>query len=346
MGTGRLGRDVRRGLGALLLGCGSGIGGAVLLAPAAAAGPEVAIGTVAPAPVSISPGESVTFRNAVPTTTVTVPGALSSTTATVLTNEALGGACGGHTLAPGASVAQTFSASTSCPVSYSYSAQGAPLSAVQPLLPPLPSPTQVVITVVQAAQSAAASLPAQPAPLPAPAPAPLPAPLPGPAPAPVPATAGGSAGGTGGSGGGTTVVEGSAAPAGAAAAPPGGTTAQPGGPAGAVPAAQSTQSAPVDVAAARSFDPARFSPAASAGPVGRAGSSVPILSPLSGLPGSMTSGGPDSPAPAADANPPVAALPIAALAAVLALSAVFATLVRTHLAAREARPPRGAHAAR
>ncbi len=349
MGTDRFGQRARRGLGALVLGCGSGIGVAILLAPGADAGTLVSIGKVAPAPVTVNPGDTVTFLNAVPKTTVTVPGPLPAT-ATVLTDETLGGACGGRTLAPGTSVGETFSQSTTCPVTYAYSVQGATLAAVQALLPPLPSPTSIVVTVVPAAQSVAGSLPPPPAPLPSPGSI---VPAPAPAPAPVPGTGGGTSsgggtpsGGTGGTSGGTTVVGGSSG--GTASAPGAATGAAAGVPSGTSGASGSAQPAQVDRSAASSFDPARFSSSGSAAPVaGHAGSAMPVLASLAGSarPSPLPDSGPGGAATAADTNPSAPALPLAALAAVVTLSAVFAGLVRTHLAAR-AQAPRGAHAAR
>lgn len=341
MGMGRTARTARRGLIALVLGWLAALVIGVLLATTASAGTTVTIGKTAPAPLTLHPGDPVTFVNGIAPLPVTVPGVVP-VQATVLTNETLGGPCGGHTLAPGASYSQTFTQTGTCSISYAYSVQGATLATVQALLPPLPSPTSLIVTVVQAVTSAVSS----PAP-PPPAPVPAPAPAPGggvPAPAPGGGAVGGSGGGAGGSGsgtgGGTTVVSGgSGSPAGAVGAPSGSA----GAPSG------TSMSTPADTAASSAFDPARFKAASgfrSAGesgpgsgglPAGYDGAAVPVFGQLAGLDDPKLSNGAPAAAPASAAGGSAPALPAAALAAVVALSGVIAALVRTHLAARSVR---------
>src|SRR4029453_6460303 len=95
-----------------------------------------------------------------------------------------------------------------------------------------------------------------------------------------------------------------------------------------------------DVVAAAAFDPQRFYvPGQSLGTKDRAGSggiagsydgaSVPVFGQLAGLDGASLDERRPQEAAAADASPD-ATLPAAALAAVIALAAVTAALVRTH----------------
>src|SRR4051794_17550351 len=198
MASGPMAAGARRSIAVLVLGWLAAVAGVVLLAPAANAGTSVTIGKAAPAPVTVNSGETVTFVNGIPMLTVTVPGVVPAT-ATVATNVILGGPCGGHTLAPGASYSQTFTQTSTCSISYAYSVQGATLAAVQALLPPLPSPTSLLVTVVQAGTNPGGSAPP---PAPAPAPAPGGGGVPAPAPAPGPIGGGGSGGTSGGGTGG------------------------------------------------------------------------------------------------------------------------------------------------
>lgn len=328
MDFGRTAARARRTLAAVVLGWLAALAGAVLLAPAASAGTTVTIGTTAPAPLTLHPGDPVTFVNGIAPLPVTVPGVVP-VKATVLTIETLGGPCGGHTLAPGASYAQAFSQSATCSISYAYSAQGAPLAAVQGRVPPLPSPTSLVVTVLQAVSSAVSS--AAP---PAPAPAPAPAPVPVPQPAPAPGGGGGSGGGTGttgATGGGTTTTgsSGGGVSGGSVGAPAGAAQVGAGTPA--------SSSGPAASGSRAGFGTPSRNPDLM--PAGHGGASVPVARLLSGpidAPLSDFNAG-RSTAPAAATDGGTApALPVAALAAVVALSTVVAVLVRTHLAARSA----------
>lgn len=359
MGNGRTARRARRGLAALVLGWLVALVAGVLLATTASAAATVTIGKTAPAPLTVHPGDTVTFVNGIAPLTVTVPGVVP-VTATALTNVLLGGPCGGHTLAPGASYSQTFSQSSTCSINYSYTVQGATLSAVQALLPPLPSPSSLIVTVVQLVTSAA---PPPPAPAPVPAPAPIPAPVPAPIPVPAPAPGGGTVGGSGGGGtggggsGGGTVGSGtgSTGSGGGTTVTSGGTSGSGGtlggSPAGSVGGSSGGTSlgTPAETAASSAFDPGGFKAASgfrSAGESGPGsgglsgsydGAAVPAFGQLAGLDDPKLSNGAPEATPASSSGGPVPTLPIAALAAVVALSGVIAALVRTHLAARSAR---------
>jgi hypothetical protein len=107
---------------------------------------------------------------------------------------------------------------------------------------------------------------------------------------------------------------------------------------------------PSDVVAAAAFDPSRyFVPGRSLGGADRAGSggaggapgsydgaSVPVFGQLAGLDGAALEEG-DGVTEAASESKPAQTLPAAALAAVVALAAVTAALIRTHQASRAGR---------
>ena len=321
----------RRTLAAVVLGWLAALAGAVLLAPAASAGTTVTIGKTAPAPLTLHPGDPVTFVNGLAPLPVTVPGVVPAK-ATVLTIETLGGPCGGHALAPGASYTQAFSQTGTCPISYAYSAQGAPLAAVQGLVPPLPSPTSLIVTVLQAVSSVVSS--AAPPP---PAPAPVPVPVPLPAPAPGGGGSGGTSGGTGATGTTTTGSSGGGVSGGTVGAP--------------AQAPQAVAAGPVSASSPAGTGPGSGSGSGSGSgfrsggsgsglaSLGHGGASVPVARLLAGQIDTPLSdgnaGSSTTPAAATDGGT-APALPIAALAAVVALSTVVAVLVRTHLAARSA----------
>ena len=327
MTIGRTAARARRSLAAVVLGWLAALAGAVLLAPAASAGTTVTIGKTAPAPLTLHPGDTVTFVNGIAPLPVTVPGVVP-VKATVLTIETLGGPCGGHTLAPGASYTQAFSQTATCSISYAYSVQGATPAAVQSLLPPLPSPTSLIVTVLQAVASA---VPPPPAPAPLPAPAPVPQPAPAPAPGGGGPTGGGTTG-TGTTGGGTTTTgsTGGGVPSGDVGAPAAAPQVGAGTPA--------SSSGPAASGSRSGFGTPTRNP--DLVPVSNGGASVPVARLLAGpIDAPLSDGNAGSataPAAATDGGP-APALPVAALAAVVALSTVVAVLVRTHLAARAAR---------
>lgn len=324
---GRTAARARRTLAAVALGWLAAFSGALLLAPAASAGTAVTIGRTAPAPLTLHPGDTVTFVNGIASLPVSVPGVVPLQ-ATALTTETLGGPCAGHTLAPGAGYTQTFSQTGTCSITYAYSVQGASLAAVQSLLPPLPSPTSLLVTVLQAASTTVGSVAPPP-----PAPAPVPVPVPAPQPAPAPGGSGGTGGGTGTSGrtGGGTMTTGSG----------GGVS---GGTVGAQAPSAAAGTASVSSPAGTGSGAGLMTRSGSrtggfpSGPVpeGQRGASVPVARLLAGSIDAPLSDGNAGHAasPAAADGDTAPTLPAAALAAVVALSAVIAALVRTHLAAR------------
>jgi hypothetical protein len=340
MATGRIRRSARRGLAVAVLGWLGTAAVAVLLAPGASAAATVTvpIRDLTVPTVYVDAGGSVTFVNQIQDKTVQVGGggllpALVSVTAK--TEVTLKLPSGSKPLAPGASVTEKFPSSClTCGVTFTYKLQSnasltAPVSnAALGLLPPLPAPTPFVVnTLVPLPTLEGVNVPQLPpvtVPLPPTGPQPPAGPPPsGPVTDQPPATVGTIPGGPGPEGiPGTqyTYNTGAGAP----------------------------QLKPADVAAAAAFDPSRFYvPGKSLGGVDRNGSggvagsydgaSVPVFGQLAGLDGATLDDGNAELAAAGSDTTAGQALPAAALAAVVALAAVTAALVRTHQASRASR---------
>ncbi|MGY1615900.1 hypothetical protein ACI797_04090 [Geodermatophilus sp. SYSU D00691] len=348
MATGRMRRSAGRGLGALVLAWLAAVVAAVVLAPGASAAPSatIQIRTLTPPVASVDAGGTVTFVNQVASydTGVTLP-LVGGATATVHTDVAVTFFGEKRTLQYGQQTSWTFPSTTAGTVTYTYRIvpQGSlaanlvnqVVDAVAAVLPPLPAPIPYVVqtlvplpdlpsTNLPDPPEVAVAVPGVPSTLPPPGGAPTP--LPG---APVPTT--------------TTTT----------------TTTTTGGTAQSVPGTQYTydtgagapQMAPVDSAAAAAFDPSRFTArggGSSGGATGGSGASgiagtydgasVPVFGQLAGLDGDGLEEA-DSQV-AAPGSGSAANLPVPALAAVVALAAVTAALVRTQQAARAVK---GAH---
>ncbi|MDT0274426.1 hypothetical protein [Blastococcus goldschmidtiae] len=341
MATGRIHRSARRGVAVAVLGWLSVAAASVVLAPVAVAAPAVTvpIRDLTPPVVSVDGGGTVTFVNEIQDKTVQVGGggllpALVSVTAK--TEVTLGLPSGRRALAPGASVTETFDRTClTCSITYSYRLQSnASLTSVLTdaaldLLPPLPAPTPFVVNTLVPLPNlpgvnvpqlppltlpapSAAVLPPPPPPSTPPSAAPVPAPAPAPAPAPP-------------------------------AAPP--VEGVPGSQYTYATGAGAAQLSPGADSAGAAFDPSRFlgsgrsaTESTGSGSGGLAGTydgaTVPVFGRLAGLNGSdldEEGGALDTTADTASTTAP---LPAAALAAVVALAAVSAALVRTHQAAR------------
>ena len=321
MATGRIGRSARRGVAAAVLGWLGMAGAVVLLAPSASAAPTatVTISDVTPPSVAVDAGGSVTFVNGIADKTVAV-GGLVPVNAVVHTDVTLQLPSGNRALAPGQSVTQTFAQTTAFTITYAYRVDGATLAAVSGLIPPVKAPTPFVVNTIV---PAVPNLPGVNIPLPqVVVPTPPPPPGPGPTPPIDP-----------------TDPDGTGDPSGTVPPPVDGAEGQPyayGSGAG-VP-----QMSASDAAAAKAFDPSRFTSrgltADRAGSGGVAGgydgAAVPVFGQLAGLDGSNLD---ESAERSAATSPAAQALPAAALAAVIALAAVTAALVRTHQAARSPR---------
>jgi hypothetical protein len=327
MATGRIRRTARRGVAAAIIGWLGVAGLAVLMAPSASADPTatVTIRDLTPPAVSLDAGGTVTFVNGIAAKTLPLVGV-------VHTEVTLGLPSGAKPLPAGTSVAERFSTTcATCTISYAYRLQsgGAVTGAILSQLPALPAvPTPFVVTTVPLPNLPSTNLPALPA---LPALPELPQVI-----TPPPPGGGGSGGPLAPDG---TTPPGEAPPPGTAA----GDTGNPydyGLPAG------SPRMSAGDAVAAAAFDPQRFFvPGQSLGTADRAGSgglaggydgaSVPVFGQLAGLDGSSLDE--ESAERAAASVSSAQTLPIAALAAVIALAAVTAALVRTHQAQRSSR---------
>jgi hypothetical protein len=347
MATGRIRRSARRGFAVAILGWLAVAAASVLMAPSAGAAPTatVEIRDLTPPVVSVDAGGTVTFVNRIQDKTVQVGGGgllPSLVTVTAKTEVTLRLPSGAKPLAPGASASERFDRScATCSITYTYRlSSGASLTqplidAATGLLPPLPAPTPFVVNTivpdlpnlpsVNVPQLPAVTVPQLPLPG---TNAPVPAPN-GEVPLP----------------GGTT---------GTPTTPDGGTT-----PVQGVDGTQYTydtgagspQFSAGNAAAAAAFDPARFyvpgqslggiDRASSQGSGGQAGSydgaSVPVFGQLAGLDTAALAEESADTATADRAASGGQTLPAAALAAVVALAAVTAALIRTHQAQRAGR---------
>ena len=342
MTTGRIRRTAQRGVAAAVLGWLGVAAFSVLMAPAASAAPTatIEIKNLTPPVASVDAGGTVTFVNRIPAQNrggVTVPLA-GSLSATVHTDVAVSFFGQERKLAENQSASWAFGApATTGTIAYTYrivpQAGLAPdvanqvVNTVAGSLPPLPASTPYVVQTIAPAVPNPPSvgvpqLPQVEVPLPTgqvPPTAPTP---PGTPPTTPPAGPGPTGSG------------------------------QPPGTPGEVYAygtgAGAPRMSPSDVVAASAFDPARyFVPGQSLGGADRAGgaggvagsydgASVPVFGQLAGLDDvSLEEGG--SVTEAAAGSAPAQTLPAAALAAVVALAAVTAALVRTHQASRATR---------
>ena len=346
MATGRIRRSARRGIAAIVLGWLAIVVGSVLLAPGASAAPTatVDIKTLTPPVVGVDAGGTVTFVNHVASyrTGITLPlaGGISATVNTDVSVTFFGQK---RDLKFGDQTSWTFPGTTAGTITYTYrivpqaglaaNLVNQVVNGVAATLPPLPAPIPYVVeTLVPLPTLPSTNLPQLPQVKVQVLNVQVPG-LPGTDPAPAPG----------------------APPAGDELPPPGeGTTgATPQG----IPGTQYTydtgagapRMAPVDTAAAAAFDPSRFVPGSpgtadrfGAGSGGVAGSydgaSVPVFGQLAGLDGSNLDEESAATTVAAPGSGPAPALPVPALAAVVALAAVTAALVRTHQASRAARP--------
>jgi len=343
MATGRIRRTARRGVAVAVLGWLSAAAASVVLASPAAAAPAVTvpIRDLTPPVVSVDAGGTVTFVNEIQDKTVQVGGGgllPSLVSVTARTEITLGLPSGSRPLAPGASVTETFDSSClTCSITYTYRLQSnASLTSVLTdgaleLLPPLPAPTPFAVNTllplpnlpgVNVPQLPPLTLPAPPAAEVLPPAAPVVEPPAAPVPAAPPA----------------------AAPP--AAAPP--VQGVPGNQYTYAIGSGATQLSPGGGSAA--FDPSRFlasgrsgtgsgsgsgSASGSGGVAGTYdGATVPVFGQLAGLNGSgLDEDGAELDAAAGTAST-AAPLPAAALAAIVALAAASAALVRTHQASR------------
>ncbi|MCA0147094.1 hypothetical protein [Blastococcus sp. LR1] len=351
MATGRIRRTARRGIAAAVLAWMGVVTASVAAAPEAQAAPAatVEIRNVTPPLASIDPGGTVTFVNKIPAENrggISIPLPLGniSVGATVYTDVAVSFFGETRKLQPEQSAAWRFDApATAGAITYTYRVvpqASLPLGvSVQQVvdrvlgsLPPLPAPVPYVVQTIapvlpnlpgvnlpQLPQVTLPQVPGLTEPNPPGAPVPTPPPAGDPAPTERPDVNG-----------------------------PGDQYQYPMG--GSVPMSAGSRGA---IAA---FDPARFSfPGASADAAGRFGSgsgagsgsggvagsydgaSVPVFGQLAGLDGAtLDEESAESETVNASSSEPVA-LPAAALAAVVALAAVTAALVRTHQASRETR---------
>ncbi|MGY1602019.1 hypothetical protein [Geodermatophilus sp. SYSU D00815] len=335
MATGRIRRSARRGIVVLVLAWLAAVVAAIALAPGAGAAPSttVQIRTLTPPVASVDAGGTVTFVNQVATydTGVTLP-LVGGVTATVHTDVAVTFSGEKRTLQHGQQTSWTFPSTTAGTITYTYRIVPAAglavnlldqvVGAVAATLPPLPAPVPYVVqTLVPLPDLPSTNLPDPPeVDVAVPVLPSLPA----------------------------------APPGGPAVLPTTPTTPTPGGPPQGAPGSQYTydtgagapQMAPVDTAAAAAFDPSRSTAwGAGAGASGTPGgsgasgfagtydgASVPVFGQLAGLDGGALEEVDD--AVAAPGSGAAASLPVPALAAVVALAAVTAALVRTQQAAR------------
>ncbi|WP_142023585.1 hypothetical protein [Blastococcus colisei] len=347
MATGRIRRTARRGVAAAVLGWLGVAAFSILVAPTAAAAPSatIEIRNLTPPAASVDPGGSVTFVNKIPPqdkTGITLP-LVGSLSATVFTDVSVSFFGQQRSLALDQSASWTFSApATTGTITYTYrivpqaglavDVADQLITTVASSLPALPAPTPYVVQTIAPAVPNLPSLGLPPLPqvdvqLP-----PGPVPPEGPEP-PVPPG-----------------PEGPPAPE-----PPGGDPQQlpatPGDAYAYDTGSGAPRMAPSDVVAAAAFDPSRyFVPGQSLGGADRAGggggsggvagsydgASVPVFGQLAGLDGATLEEG-DAVTEAASERTATQTLPAAALAAVIALAAVTAALVRTHQASRATR---------
>lgn len=345
MATGRIRRTARRGVAAAVLGWLSVAAASVVLAAPAGAAPSatIEIRNLTPPAASVDPGGTVTFVNKIPAENRGgINLGIASVSATVFTDVSVSFFGEQRTLQPEQSTAWTFSApATPGTITYTYRVvpqANLPLGiGAQDVvnrtlagLPPLPAP---IPYVVQTIAPAVPNLPSVGLPQLPQINVPLP-PLAGAVPAPPTAAPGG-------------VLPPAAGPASPTAAP------LPQGPSG-TPYSYGFggvgQLDPRNGGATPAFDPSRFAaPASDDGtsstvgrgtgggsgglPGGYDGATVPVFGQLAGLNGTALdeeSAQQDVSADTSTTTP----LPAAALAAVVALAAVSAALVRTHQASR------------
>jgi hypothetical protein len=341
MAAGRIRRTARRGLTAAVLGWLGVAAFSVLMAPIAGAAPSravtVEIKNVTPPAASVEPGGTVTFVNKIPAQNkggISVP-LVGSVSATVFTDVSVTFFGQQRNLAPDQSAQWTFTApATAGTVTYTYrivpqaglaaNVANQVVSTVAGTLPPLPAPTPYVVQTVAPAlpNLPGANLPPLPTVTLPPLGGEVPPPPPGHGPQP-PQVPGDTDGGD-------------PQPANV---PTGDQYAYNTG--GGAP-----RLSPSDVVAASAFDPSRyFVPGRSLGGVDRGGAggaagsydgaSVPVFGQLAGL--DSAAFGEDAVPEAASESTPTQTLPAAALAAVVALVAVTAALVRTQQASRASR---------
>ena len=344
MATGRIRRTARRGIAVAVLAW-LGVAGASVVGPLAVAAPSVTvpIRDLTPPVVSVDAGGSVTFVNEIQDKAVQVDGGgllPTPVTVTASTEVTLRLPSGTKALTapgtPGASVTERFDRScVTCTITYAYELTSngsltAPLTdAALQALPPLPAPTPFVVNTIlpDVPNVPGANLPAPPAatvpPLSGGTPPPPQAPVPGEKPEEAPVVA-------------EEVVRPQMQD------PPGDPYTYDVGDGAA-------RLSPSDASAAAAFDPSSvFGPGRSLGGADRGGSagaggvagsydgaSVPVFGQLAGLDSAALDEGSTNEVAAAEARP--LTLPAAALAAVVALAAVTAALVRTTQAARESR---------
>jgi hypothetical protein len=342
MANGRIRRSARRGIAAAVLGWLCVAVASVVLAPGAGAAPNatVTIDDVTPPLVSVDPGGRVTFVNAIKpdTARVSIP-VVGSVQATVYRDVAVTFFGEKRSLASGASTAWTFPQTTNGSITYTFRIvpqSGLPaevadqvVTAVRATLDdggaPVTVPYVVQTIVPDLPNAPSVSVPELPA-------IEVPDPI-GEQPPAAPLPGGGDDGDGGGDTGGNTgagtdlpeSIDGEGYTYGNGAAPQGEAT---------------------NALTARAFDPARFPSVSSAdrsaggsgsggGGVagGYDGASVPVFGQLAGLDGTdldQESAGEELATSGAAAQ----TLPVAALAAVVALATVTAALVRTHQAQR------------
>src|SRR5215204_4728291 len=301
MATGRIRRSARRGIAAAVLGWLAVAAFSLLLAPSASAAPTatVEIRNVTPPAVSVDKGGSVTFVNAIPAENrggVSIP-LVGTFSATVYTDVAVNFFGQNRPLQPGQRTAWTFDdPATTGTIAYTYRI--------------VPQAGLSVTVANQVINTVAGQLPALPAPVPYVVQTILPN-LPQLPSVNLPQLPQIDVTLPGGGGGGT---------------PP--------------------TLPPTEVPGENPFDPTRFFlPGSSLGGADRSGSggsgglpgsydgaSVPVFGQLTGLDGSGLDDQSAAQSTAADGGPDAQTLPAAALAAVVALAAVTAALVRTHQA--------------
>jgi hypothetical protein len=348
MAAGRIRRTAHRGIAVAVLTWLGVAGVTVATAPTAVAAPTatVPIRDLTPPVVSVDAGGSVTFVNEIQDKTVQVGGGgllPTLTSVTASTEVTLGLPSGPKVLTapgtPGSTVTERFDRTcATCTITYTYKLRSnasltAPLTdAALKLLPPLPAPTPFVVNTIlpDLPNVPGVNLPQLPA-------VTLPT-LPGNTPAPPPNA--------------PPVTEQPREEAPVVKEQLGRPTMQPppGNPYTYNVGAGAVQLSPADSSAAAAFDPSRFfvpggslrsaDRGGSAGAGGVTGSydgaSVPVFGQLAGLDSPpLDEGSAGQVATASDARP--LSLPAAALAAVVALAAVTAALVRTAQAARESR---------
>jgi hypothetical protein len=333
-----MGRLGRRAVAVAVLGWLTALGGSVLVAPSASAGPAVtvAIRDLTPPIVSVDAGGTVTFVNQIADKPVQVGGGgllPSLVSVTAHTDVTLRLPSGTKPLPAGASVTETFAQSCAlCSITYTYRLEsGASLTAVltdavTKLLPPLPVPTPFVVnTLVPLPNLPSVNLPQLPA-ITVPAPgAAVPLPVPGTPTStqPVPAATDGAP----------------PAATGPSPAPAGGDAYAYGAP---VAAAQLSPGGDAGTA----FDPLRFSVPgrgtvgmdSGSGSGGVAGSydgaNVPTFGQLAGLGNPLDDSGEDVEVAADAASLPAAELSVPGLLAVIALAGSSTALVRARRAQR------------